>query len=318
MKARTYDASDRSRWNELARQSRLRHFMLQREYMEYHADRFMDASMLVEDDRGKVVALFPASRHGDELVSHGGLTFGGILSTDKVGVRRTLEVLGAIIEAARDLGATSIRYKPAPYVYHHVPADEELYALFRAGATLARRDVSAAILLDHRVGYSKGRKHSVKQVPSTVRVERSHDFARFMAIEAEALERHGATATHSADELALLASRFPDNIGLHLAMEDDVAIAGVVTYDTPVTRHTQYIGATARGKEVGAADLVLDHLISDAEGRFRWFDFGISTERQGRYLNEGLASNKESYGARAVNYDHYDLVVDDTALAGLT
>jgi hypothetical protein len=177
--------------------------------------------------------------------------------------------------------------------------------------------VSGAILLDDRVKYSKGRRSALKQVPADVHVVASSDFAAFMEIEAEALQRHGATATHTAAELAMLHERFPEQIGLHLAVHGDTQLAGVVTYDTPTTRHTQYIGATAKGKEIGAADKVLDHLIEESVGRFRWFDFGISTEQQGRYLNRGLAGNKESYGARAVPYDHYDLAFDDAALAGL-
>ena len=39
----------------------------------------------------------------------------------------------------------------------------------------------------------------------------------------------------------------------------------------------------------------------------RWIDFGISTEERGQRLNEGLASYKEGFGARAVNYDTYAL-----------
>lgn len=291
--------------------------MLRREYMEYHADRFIDASMVIEDDRGKVVALLPASAHDNEIVSHGGLTFGGIQTTDKIGVGRMLEILRAIIELGRERGFTSMRYKPAPHVYHEVPAEEDLYALFRAGAVLARRDVSSAILLDERVKYSKGRKSNLKAVPDDVQILRSNDFETFMAIEAEALERHQATATHTAAEMRQLQSHFPDQIQLHLAMQDGVAHAGVVTYDTKTTRHTQYIGATSHGKAIGAADRLLDHLIHASMGRFRWFDFGISTEQQGRYLNTGLASNKESYGGRGVNYDHYDLALTTAAIDGL-
>ena len=38
-----------------------------------------------------------------------------------------------------------------------------------------------------------------------------------------------------------------------------------------------------------------------------YFDFGISTEDEGRTLNEGLIANKESYGARAIVYERYEL-----------
>ena len=51
--------------------------MLKRGYMDYHSDRFIDNSlMFYEDD--KLIALMPASKHGNELRSHGGLTLSQI------------------------------------------------------------------------------------------------------------------------------------------------------------------------------------------------------------------------------------------------
>ena len=40
------------------------------------------------------------------------------------------------------------------------------------------------------------------------------------------------------------------------------------------------------------------------------FDFGISTEQGGRYLNEGLIFQKEGFGARTVVYDTYELNIE--------
>jgi hypothetical protein len=73
--------------------------------------------------------------------------------------------------------------------------------------------------------------------------------------------------------------------------------------------HAQYIAATAQGKELAALDAVLEVLLEETYAEKPYFDFGISTERGGRYLNEGLINYKESYGARAIAYDHYELEV---------
>ena len=42
-----YDASERDRWDAVVRSARARHFMFERAYMDYHADRFVDASWFV-------------------------------------------------------------------------------------------------------------------------------------------------------------------------------------------------------------------------------------------------------------------------------
>ena len=53
----------------------------------------------------------------------------------------------------------------------------------------------------------------------------------------------------------------------------------------------------------------MDELLNQVYTSKAYFDFGISTEQQGRYLNAGLIENKESYGARAVAYDWYEVDV---------
>ena len=84
-------------------------------------------------------------------------------------------------------------------------------------------------------------------------------------------------------------------------------LGGIVMYVDDVVAHAQYISATLEGKRTGAQDAILNYLINDVYREKRYFDFGISTEDEGRYLNPGLQQNKESYGARAVTYDFYKL-----------
>jgi hypothetical protein len=86
-------------------------------------------------------------------------------------------------------------------------------------------------------------------------------------------------------------------------------LAGIVIYETDVLAHAQYISATDEGKSIGAVDVLLDYLINEYYTDKKYFDFGISTEDAGRYLNAGLMQNKESYGARAIAYDFYGLDV---------
>jgi hypothetical protein len=58
-----------------------------------------------------------------------------------------------------------------------------------------------------------------------------------------------------------------------------------------------------------AADLLWNFLITHYSTEKKYFDFGISTEKGGAYLNSGLAAYKESFGARAVMYDTYEVDV---------
>lgn len=72
--------------------------------------------------------------------------------------------------------------------------------------------------------------------------------------------------------------------------------------------HAQYLASTAEGRTLEALNAVIDYLLNQQYGdRSVFFDFGVSTESDGRYLNLGLVSNKESYGARGIVYDTYRL-----------
>jgi hypothetical protein len=76
-------------------------------------------------------------------------------------------------------------------------------------------------------------------------------------------------------------------------------------YETPVVAHAQYIAVSEEGRAAHALDVLADTALASYAGQKRWWDFGCSTEDEGRYLNEALIRNKESYGARAIVYDQY-------------
>jgi hypothetical protein len=303
-----YEKAREGEWDAFVRESRNGVFLFERPYMDYHADRFEDHS-LVFYRKHKPVGLLPANRDGDALVSHGGLTFGGVVA----GPRATLADMTGIFETLRSHmereGMRRLVYKAVPHIYHRVPAEEDLYLLFRNNASLVRRDVSASLRMAERPRYSKGRKWSVKKGKKNgIEVRETQDFETFMAIEAARLsEKYDATPVHTAAELQLLAGRFPKNIRLFGAYLGDRMLGGVVVYDGGRVAHAQYIGATDEGRDLCALDVVLDRLLSETFTDRTWFDFGISTEQGGRFLNESLASNKEGYGARAVVYDFYEI-----------
>lgn len=51
-------------WNDHVATSRNGTFLLDRRYMDYHADRFCDASMVARDDHGRLLAFFAGMPRG--------------------------------------------------------------------------------------------------------------------------------------------------------------------------------------------------------------------------------------------------------------
>jgi lipid II:glycine glycyltransferase (peptidoglycan interpeptide bridge formation enzyme) len=224
-----------------------------------------------------------------------------------------LEIFNAAQTYLKGEGVERVIYKAVPHIYHLIPAEEDLYALFRLGARLIRRDVSSAIDLKQKLNFSKGRKYEIKQAQKCgLEVRKTEDFQSFMAIEEQVLSsKYDSKPVHTAEEIQLLANRFPDNIKLFVATRNDDILAGVVIYESTNVAHAQYIAANDEGKTCGALDLVMDYLINEYYATKKYFDFGISTENNGQHLNVGLIENKQSFGARAVVYDFYQLDLAD-------
>lgn len=296
-------------WDAFIDESKNGTFMLKRGYVEYHSDRFTDFSLMFYDE-GKLVAVMPASLHGDEVRSHGGLTYGGIISDRKMTTKKMLSVLDSLLLYLKENNIKKLIYKRVPSFYHTYPADEDVYALFKNKAKLVRRDISTAVYLPDRIKLSKGKKWGISRAKQAgVVVKKFDDFNLFIEKENEVLKRHNAQAVHTGGELKLLAKRFPDNIALYGAFLNDEFLAGTLVYVTPTVAHTQYITTTEKGRETFAFDFLGNELISNVYADKIWFDFGISTEDGGMMLNEGLCQQKETFGGRGFVYDFYELEI---------
>lgn len=295
-------------WDDFVARARNGHFLFQRAFMTYHADRFAEASLLVMN-RGRVVGALPANRRGDVVYSHQGLTFGGLL-VDDAGVSEVMAMLDACAAALHAAGARRLLYKPAPWIYHRRPAQEDLYWLFRRDARLVRREVTCSLRTGHAGPVSALRRRgAAKALRAGLTFHRSGDFDRYWRLLSEVLAaRHDAKPVHSVDEIKRLAAAFPKGISLHVAEDPDgEMLAGVVIFQTTEVAHTQYIATGPRGRELGALDGLFTHLIGTLGPQVSYFDFGTSNADDGRTLNAGLIAQKEGFGASAVAHDSYEV-----------
>lgn len=307
-----YTPERMAEWDAFVRTSRNGTFLFERAYMDYHAHRFTDCSLMFFR-KGRLVALLPANWVEEEkcVYSHQGLTYGGLVMGDELTSIRVLDIFDRMLEWIRtELGAIRMVYKPIPYIYNRCPSEEDLYALFRCGAVLHTRGISSVVDMAHRLRMSKGRKSAVKQaVKKGLRVEESTDLSAFWQILEQVLRgKHHASPVHTVEEMQLLQSRFPEYIRLYAVYSaDGRMLAGTVIYEMPHWVHAQYIASSSEGKESGAVDALYTWLIDERYADKCYLDFGVSTEQGGRVLNEGLVRQKEAFGARAVVYDSYSL-----------
>lgn len=307
-----YSALLKQEWNKFVAESKNATFLFDRGFMDYHSDRFEDCSLMFEY-KGRVLACLPANvdRARKQVVSHGGLTYGGVLMSEKMTTGQVMEVFRLSANYFREeYGVERWLYKPIPYIYSSYPAQEDLYALFRMGAVLESRGVSSTIQLQGRLQMSTGRLQCVQKAQKVgLTVNESSDVTSFWNLLNRVLvSNHGVSPVHTKEELELLISRFPECIRLFVVNNElgDV-VAGCLAFDMGRTVHAQYMASSEEGKRKGALDLLIHELVTDVFADREYFDFGISTEDGGRHLNEGLIFQKEGFGGRAVCYDCYSV-----------
>lgn len=307
MEIRRYRREDKKLWNSFVSKARNATFLFDRNYMDYHADRFDDNSFMFYH-KGKLKAVLPANVAGDTLYSHQGLTYGGLLFDKKATVEDVLECFDSLNSWLRENGISKVVYKALPWIYQQYPSEEDLYALtWKCKAQLISRDISSSIVIDNKLKFAESRKSGIRKALSlNIEVGESNDVDGFWHVLEDNLgNRYNAKPVHTASEMKLLMSRFPNNIRLYVAKMNGEILGGTLIYVTPQVVHTQYISASVEGKKHGALDLLFDYIINKVYANCRYFDFGKSTEQGGAYLNELLIFQKEGFGGRGVCYDWY-------------
>lgn len=307
MKIRRYRREDKELWNSFVNKARNATFLFDRNYMDYHADRFDDNSFMFYH-KGKLKAVLPANVAGDTLYSHQGLTYGGLLLDKKATVEDVLECFDILNSWLRENGISKVVYKALPWIYQQYPSEEDLYALtWKCKAQLISRNIASTIVIDNKLKFAESRKSGIRKALSlNIEVGESNDVDGFWHVLEDNLgNRYNAKPVHTANEMKLLMSRFPNNIRLYVAKMNGEIVGGTLIYVTPQVVHTQYISASVEGKKHGALDLLFDYIINKVYANCRYFDFGKSTEQGGAYLNEPLIFQKEGFGGRGVCYDWY-------------
>jgi len=302
-----YESTDEGAWNRFISASRNGTFILDRRYMDYHSDRFTDLSWMFLK-KNKIVAVVPGTLKEGAFSTHGGLTYGGFILPTDTGMFDVFTCFELLNEALKMLGVSKCVYKAVPYIYHKYPSQEDLYALFRLNATLVSRNIASTIDMNSRIPFAESRKSGVRKATKCgVRVHESEDFPSFWEILNDNLiNNYGVRPVHGLEEIGLLKSRFPDQIRLFSAIDDSGMLGGTVVYEMGRVIHIQYISASEKGKAVGALDSIFMELINHRYRDATYFDFGTSTEKMGRFLNENLLFQKEGFGGRGVVYDVYE------------
>ena len=310
---RPYTHADAAMWDRLVEHSLAGTFLHTRRFLGYHGDRFRDQSLVIRNGDALLGLLPAATDPGtpDRVISHPGITYGGFLHDGGLRGQAMITALTLACAHYAAQGFSHFRYKPVPAIYHRSPAQDDLYALFRAGAVLYRQDLSVAIDLDHRLKLSSRRSRSLKKAAQAqIQVDEGAAYLpQVWAVLEDILHRrHGAKPVHTLAEITLCQTLFPNQIRVVVGHRQGQVLAALVLFETAMTTHTQYICSSDQGLEVNALDAVIEQVIhgAKASGR-RYVNFGVCNEEEGRILNEGLYRFKAEFGGSGIVHSFYDI-----------
>lgn len=311
-----YDSSHYAVWNDFVHNSRNGTFLFHRDFMEYHADRFEDYSLIVFDG-DKPVALLPANRIGNTVHSHQGLTYGGLILTGAIGVEKVEKLFRTLCSFLLNNGIDRLLIKLLPSFYNKEASFELDYILFKYGSTLYRRDMNLAIDYSKSLTIAKSKLKHFRRISGIgLEIRKNNDFRSFWnhVLIPVLSEKHQASPVHSITEIEMLHTRFPQEISQYNVYQGDKIVAGITLFDFGNVIKSQYGAATAEGEKLRALDFVFITLIDKFREKKAFFDMGTVTSNDGKTYNNGMLKQKEELGCRAYSQDFYEVRTGDFVL----
>ena len=158
-----YESQDYQQWNAFLGKAKNATFLFHRDFMEYHSDRFLDASLIVLEDE-KWVAVLPANRVEDIIYSHQGLTYGGLVYDEKINCEKVEEILNNILNHLKLNKISEVRFKLILSFYNNSPCHELEYFIFKQNGVLYDRYLNLGIDYAKPLEISKSKLKHYKRI----------------------------------------------------------------------------------------------------------------------------------------------------------
>ncbi|MEZ0181754.1 FemAB family protein [Flavobacterium oncorhynchi] len=307
-----YTKSDYGIWNDFIDQAKNATFLFHRDFMEYHADRFEDFSLLIFEDE-KLRAILPANKRSNSVYSHQGLTYGGLVFSAKLNGEKAVSILDAVLFFLNENSIETFYYKPIPSFYLSGGNQEIDFFLFKRGAVLERKEMNLAVNLNLPLKISKSKLKHFRRIENLdLDIIEEEDFLPFWneVLEPRLSEKFNVKPVHSKEEITLLKNRFPQNIKQFSVYQNDEIIAGITIFETKNIVKSQYGATSKKGEEVRALDFLFINLIHKYKRKGKhFFDMGIVNDDNDSGYHAGLLKQKEELGCTVYNQDFYKIEI---------
>lgn len=290
-----YTTELKKQWDDFVSIAKNGTFLFYRDYMEYHADRFVDYSLMIYSNN-KLAALLPANIVDNTVYSHQGLTFGGMVLSKKYHYKNIIDYLNSINNFLSTNSISKFILKIPPYFYTENLAQDQSLALLRNKQTIVKTSLGVCIN-SHNYNYPKRcvRKNKL----DLYKVSFNENLKEYWnLLEFNLQDKYKSKPVHSLDEIKYLISKFPNNIQLLSLInnENKNMEAGAILYLSKHTCKVQYFATSEEGRKNRASDVLYYDIIKNYKDKYQFIDFG-TCEEGNDLINTALLETKEKFGA---------------------
>ena len=312
---RPYRPEDADAWKAVLRDANNGTLFHDLDFLAYHAPGKYDFHHLVALQGGHIEAVIPGALSADGVfVSLAGASVGGPAVKKLLSAEACIHLVEALQLYCKSAGWQGVEITLPPPVYHDEPDQIIEFALHVRGFELVHRSMPLLISLDHTAtdGYQRLFRGSHR---SKVRAGRrkgvvvtetgAEGLGGFLELLGETHARLGSVPTHTPEEIESLFRRIPARLRIWSAKLQETTIASVLLF--VLNRNicnTFYICDRASHRDFHGVTVLFAEAIDVLARRgFRYLDLGPSASSA--HFNRGVASFKESLGARAFCRDRW-------------
>jgi hypothetical protein len=301
-----YHLENTAEWNAFVKQSVNGSFLLERDFMDYHQERFEDHSLMMFIE-GQLMCCIPAHVKDGVFYSHRGLSYAGLIIS-AAAVKNLDKIVDALLKYVKGLAFEKAELQLPPVSYqsiNKVIAD----VLEHKGFISNRKLHNQSVALDQEIqvspkksiGYRNGKFEGL-------RMEIPYDFRSFWeeVLIPQLAERYYSKPVHSLAEIELLAARFPENIIQYNVYREDALLAGITFFIKGNIVKSQYTASSPDGLKTDAvAYIYMEAMKEFKEKGCSLMDYGPVNEKDGS-VNKGLQRFKKQLGCQEEEWNRWE------------
>jgi len=295
-------------WNNEIFQNQQQTIFLSKKFLDYHPpERFNLLNLFIFLDK-KLFLIIPCVKNNNELFSHSGTTYGGIIQFFEGTNEECDRVYFELKEFLKKNNYKSITFRlpPREFIPHSINSFinsiEDFEELFNEEETYV--DLTRNNFIDlKQSGYRRNHVRDINKIQliesdlEITKVKNKKELSEYYEILENNLKKHNVKPTHSKSELSWLLDNFKNQIWIDILKFKEKIVSGIVIFKmNDEVLHYFYGSIDYNFKQIGAIKYLYWQTMKKAQkDNFKLINFGVDS-KFGEEQNHTLRSFKLGFG----------------------